>query len=150
MMMNVKSIFRRHLVQADLFVRPPRVRAKRPSSSHGRPLEADTIAPQPQPDRDRPGLNERTGDPDVPGGLHTATPLSNGTGHGLGQIVHLPLAGGRIGDGGGSRTATGSSNHLWQRLAQTAVVVCALDLARESLGGSVRSQTGDAQQQDGE
>uniref|UniRef100_A0A182PXL6 Uncharacterized protein n=1 Tax=Anopheles epiroticus TaxID=199890 RepID=A0A182PXL6_9DIPT len=41
--------------------------------------KADTIAPQPQPDRDRPGHKERTGDPAADasaGGLPTA-PLSN-------------------------------------------------------------------------
>uniref|UniRef100_A0A182UHY1 Uncharacterized protein n=1 Tax=Anopheles melas TaxID=34690 RepID=A0A182UHY1_9DIPT len=41
------------------------------------PPKADTIAPQPQPDRDRPGHKDRTGDPDAPGELLPTTPLSN-------------------------------------------------------------------------
>lgn len=41
------------------------------------PPKADTIAPQPQPDRDRPGHKDRTGDLDAPGELLPTTPLSN-------------------------------------------------------------------------
>uniref|UniRef100_A0A8W7PN76 Uncharacterized protein n=1 Tax=Anopheles coluzzii TaxID=1518534 RepID=A0A8W7PN76_ANOCL len=194
------------------------------------PPKADTIAPQPQPDRDRPGHKDRTGDPDAPGELLPTTPLSNvspiasylrraaaaavprrrtkakvrygpllpilaysatptgpctpddfrvsaddpqclvlaqgvapanrslvagteglqGTGHRLGQVVHFPHAGGRIGDGRGRRTSTGRSDHPRQRLAQATVVVAARNLTSVGLGRGERGQAGDAQQQDAE